>query len=119
MALASRYLVILPLLATLGASGALAADTARGKALFESDCANCHTLTKAETAKRGPHLENLFSRRFGAVEGFEYRMVWTEADPTWTPEHLNNYLNVHGRFDMAGRADLIEYLKRATQPAKR
>lgn len=118
MALASRYLVMLPLLAMLGASGARAADGAHGKALFEGDCGNCHTLRKSEPAKRGPYLENLFNRRYGAVEGFPYRMVWTEADPTWTPDHLNNYLKVHGRFDEAQRADVIEYLKQATIPPK-
>jgi cytochrome c len=109
-------LTALTLCAVFGVGGAQAADVATGKALFESDCANCHTLRKSEPAKRGPHLENLFNRRYGAVEGFDYRMVWTEADPTWTPEHLNNYLNIHGRFDTATRADLIEYLKRATVP---
>ena len=118
MTIAVRYLAAISLLATVGAHDALAADPKAGQALFESDCANCHTLREDEAGKRGPHLENLFSRRYGAVEGFEYRMVWTEADPTWTPEHLNNYLNVHGRFDVNGREDLIEYLKQATKPAR-
>ena len=118
MTIAVRYLAALSIVATVGAQGALAASADNGKALFESDCANCHTLRQDEPSKRGPHLENLFGRRYGAVEGFDYRMVWTQADPTWTPEHLNNYLNVHGRFDTEGRADLIEYLKQATKPAK-
>ena len=116
MTIAVRFLAIFILMVMVGARGASAADAAKGKALFESDCANCHTLHKNEPAKRGPHLENLFNRRYGAVEGFEYRMVWTAADPTWTPEQLNAYLNIHGRFDVAGREDLIEYLKEATKP---
>jgi cytochrome c2 len=110
-----RLLAAIALCAWLGAPDATA-DPAQGKALFESDCAACHTLRKAEAQKRGPHLENLFNRRYAAVEGFEYRMVWKEADPVWTPAHLNNYLNIHGRFDTAGRSDLIEYLERATAP---
>lgn len=109
------FLAFVPVLWLLGAPEALA-DPARGKALFESDCANCHTLRESEPAKRGPYLENLFNRKYGSVEGFEYRMVWTEADPTWTPKALNNYLNIHGRFDSGGRADLIEYLQQATKP---
>lgn len=108
--------VILSLFALACARPLAAADAERGKTLFESDCANCHALKKAEPAKRGPHLEGLFDRRYGSVEGFEYRMVWTEADPTWTPEYLDNYLNIHGRFEKGGRADLIEYLKQATKP---
>jgi cytochrome c len=118
MRLAVRTLAALSIAAAIGVPPALAADAESGKALFESDCANCHTLQKDEPAKRGPHLENLFERRYGTVEGFEYRMVWTEADPTWTADSLNNYLNIHGRFDVKGREDLIEYLKQATKPAK-
>ncbi len=116
MTIAVRCLAVLSLVLTVGARDAVAADAANGKALFESDCAHCHTLHKNEPAKRGPHLEDLFNRRYGTVEGFEYRMVWTEADPTWTPAALNNYLNIHGRFDVGGREDLIEYLKQATKP---
>ena len=113
---AVRCLAAISLVAMMGTQQALGADAEKGKALFENDCANCHTLRQDAAGKRGPHLENLFQRRYGAVEGFEYRMVWTEADPAWTPEHLNNYLNIHGRFDVEGRADLIEYLKLATKP---
>lgn len=116
MTIAVRCLAVLSLLAAVGAQDAFAADAAAGKALFESDCANCHTLRKDDPPKRGPHLENLFNRRYGAVEGFEYRMVWTDADPTWTPEELNKYLDIHGRFGVEGRQDLIEYLKQATKP---
>jgi cytochrome c2 len=114
MKVRGRFLAIIPILLAPGIPDA-AADPAQGRALFDSDCAACHTLRQSETAKHGPHLENLFNRRYGAVEGFEYRMVWTEADPTWTPDHLNNYLNIHGRFDTAGRADLIEFLQQATK----
>lgn len=93
-----------------------AADPANGRSLFEGDCAECHTLRASDPAGRGPHLENLFARRYGAVEGFEYRMVWTEADPTWTSDTLSDYLSIHGRVDGTDKADLIEYLKQATPP---
>ena len=110
-------LITIVSLVTLGISGTTqASDAPPGRALFESDCANCHTLRKGEPQKRGPHLENLFNRQYGAVEDFEYRMVWTTADPAWTAEELDAYLNIHGRYEKAGRADLIEYLKEATRP---
>lgn len=115
--LVANALTLLSFVLLMPMNGASAADMEAGKALFQSDCANCHTLRQSETQKRGPHLENLFGRRYASVEGFEYRMVWTEADPTWTPKQLDAYLNIHGRFDMAGRADLVEYLKEATKPS--
>lgn len=87
-----------------------------GRGLFESDCAKCHTLNADEPTKRGPHLEGLFSRRYGAVEGFPYRMVWKKADPVWTVEALDDYLFIHGRYDDAQRGILIQYLKEATRP---
>lgn len=102
-------------LLALGFSSAGAADAERGRALFEGDCGRCHTLRADVPGKRGPHLENLFQRRYGEVEGFPYRMVWKDANPTWTPAHLVNYLNIHGRFDAAQQADVIEYLVKATK----
>lgn len=113
---AAGALAALSCIMTISVDGAGAADMDAGKTLFQSDCADCHTLRQSEAPKRGPHLENLFDRRYASVEGFEYRMVWTDADPTWTPKHLDAYLNIHGRFDTDGRADLIEYLKAATKP---
>ena len=95
---------------------AMAADVAAGKAIFDGDCIQCHTLRADEAAKRGPHLENLFDRRYGAVEGFAYRMVWTRANPRWTRKHLDDYLVIHGRADAAGRQALIDYLTVATKP---
>lgn len=87
-----------------------------GGALFENDCAACHTLKADAPAKRGPHLEGLFDRRYGAVEGFPYRMVWKKADPVWTDKEIDNYLFIHGRYEAPDRATLIEYLKKATRP---
>lgn len=104
----SLALFLLPLCA------AKAAENERGKALFDQDCGTCHSLTAADASKRGPHLERLFSRRFGAVDGFPYRMVWKEADPVWTAAHLENYLKIHGRYDGPERTAVIEYLKKAT-----
>ena len=106
----------LALLIGAGVAPATAADVAAGKAIFDGDCIQCHTLRANEAAKRGPHLENLFARRFGAVEGCEYRMVWTQADPRWTRKHLDDYLVIHGRADDAGRQALIDYLMVATKP---
>ncbi len=99
----------------LTVAGAAKAEN-EGRGLFQNDCANCHTLRADEPAKRGPHLEGLFSRRYGAVQGFRYRMVWKTADPVWTVEALDDYLFIHGRYDDPERGILIRYLQDATRP---
>ncbi len=109
------FRAITSILTLLSVVGSANADIS-GRALFEKDCANCHTLKAVEPAKRGPHLEGLFDRRYGAVEGFPYRMVWKKADPVWTGKQLDDYLFIHGRYEAADRATLIEYLKEATRP---
>lgn len=92
-----------------------AGDAAEGHTVFDAKCANCHSLDPTTPGNRGPHLAGLFDRRYGAVEGFHYRMVWTDADPLWTREHLSNYLDIHHLPDEGKRADLIEFLFEATQ----
>ena len=42
-------------------------------------------------------------------------MVSTDANPLWTREHLNSYLEIHGVFEAEDRANLIEYLAEATK----
>ena len=94
---------------------ATAGDAAAGRGAFEAKCARCHSLDPDATGFRGPHLARLFDRRYGAVEGFYYRMVWTDANPIWTRAHLNNYLEIHGLLEAKERADLIEFLFEATR----
>nr|MDJ0972549.1 c-type cytochrome [Kiloniellales bacterium] len=62
---------------------ASAGDAAKGRADFEARCTKCHSLDPTASGYRGPHLARLFERRYGAVEGFPYRMVWTDANPLW------------------------------------
>lgn len=104
--------VLLPLLA----GPAQTADPVRGEMLFLGHCTKCHGFDPADLSKRGPHLQGLFNRRYGSVKGFYYRMVWPEADPVWTAAHLDNYLDIHRLPEASERADVIAYLRRATEP---
>ncbi len=92
-----------------------AGDAANGRTIFDTRCAKCHSFDPSASGKRGPHLAGLFDRRYGAVEGFPYRMVWTAANPLWTREHLNDYLEIHGVFEAEDRDNLVEYLVEATR----
>lgn len=42
-------------------------------------------------------------------------MVWTRADPRWTPEHLHSYLEIHRLSEARLRADAIAFLQAATR----
>jgi cytochrome c len=110
-------------MAAANASGA--EDPAKGKARFET-CVACHSL---ETGKNGvgPTLHGLFGRK-SASEDFVYSPAMRRANVTWTPELLSNYLAdpqagvfrgnrmpFSGMPDPQSRADLIAYLKQATQ----
>jgi cytochrome c len=111
----SRCLTFVCFLAATFALPAHGADPAKGRELFTSICAKCHSLDPAEVDKRGPHLSGLFERRYGSVEGFPYRMVWPDADPLWTKKDLNSYLEIHRIPEADQRADIIEYLFEATR----
>ena len=109
------YWIAACVLALALAQTATAADPSGGAALFESRCAMCHSLDPSEAGTRGPHLSGLFQRRYGAVKGFPYRMVWTAADPVWTRAHLDGYLEIHRLPEAAERSAMIDYLEQATR----
>lgn len=107
---------------------ALAADAERGAQIFKK-CARCHALGDgAEKIKRtGPHLNGIFGRRAGSVEGFKYSKAMRRASAdglVWTTAALDIYIenpkNLVSRTRMifAGlhseveRADLLAYLRR-------
>jgi len=112
---------LLAALLALSLSGALvraaekpAGDAATGRQVFGAYCAKCHSFDPAETGKRGPHLAGLLQRRYASVPGFPYRMVWPLADPAWTAEQLDAYLEIHRLAEAKPRADLIAFLVAAT-----
>ncbi len=96
------------------ASTQVPGDPAAGRQVFEAYCAKCHSLDPKQAGKRGPHLSGLLQRRYAAVEGFPYRMVWPLADPVWTPGHLDGYLEIHRLAEPGLRADAIAFLVAAT-----
>jgi cytochrome c len=105
---------------------AAAQDAQRGKALFDQ-CAACHSFDPARN-ETGPHLKGLFGRKVAGVGDFIYSPPLRRADFVWTPELLDKFLAEPqappfrgNRMPFAGmpapqaRADLIAYLKQASQ----
>jgi cytochrome c len=106
-------------------AAAAAEDPVKGKMEFEQ-CATCHSL-EAGANGVGPTLHGLFGRK-SASEDFRYSPAMQRANVTWTPELLDSYLAdpqggvfrgnrmpFAGIPDAQARADLIAYLKQATQ----
>lgn len=75
--------------ALLGAATpGLAADAARGEAIFKT-CAACHT---ERPNAMGPSLKGVFGRKAGAVEEFRYSNAMKHADFVWDAANLKAYI---------------------------
>jgi cytochrome c len=101
-------------------------DPVRGEQIYQR-CFACHAIDRDRT---GPRHAGLFGRVAGSVPGFPYSAAMKQAGAkglVWNEETLNAFLEspttyIPGtRMGYAGikdpqeRADLIAYLKKATQ----
>ncbi|WP_207482308.1 c-type cytochrome [Arenibaculum pallidiluteum] len=114
-------LAALVLAAPLGAASALAQDAAKGKQLYEANCARCHAVTNQ--AGTGPGLAGVVGRKSGDTADFAYSRAMRRADLTWSDQTLEEYLSdpvgrvpgnkmpYSGLPTPAERADVIAYLK--------
>ncbi len=82
-----------PMLALLALSttGAIAQDIAAGERSWNK-CRACHQI--GETAKNGvgPHLNGLFGRHSGAVDGYAYSAANKNSGITWDEAVFADYI---------------------------
>jgi len=124
------YAIVVAALLTLlvGSYAALSeGNSVRGQRVFGA-CAACHSL-QPDQNMTGPSLADLWGRKAGSLASFaRYSSALKSANITWNdktldewigdPQHLvpGNEMTFDGVKDAHQRADLLAFLKQATQP---
>ena len=112
------------------AAAPLAQDAASGEKTF-AQCRACHQI--GETAKNavGPHLNGLFGRKAGTVEGYSYSPSNKSSGIVWDEAAFSEYIRdpkakvpgtkmvYAGLKDDKRIQDLIAYLKQFDSTGKR
>ena len=122
--------VVLGLGGLLAAGAAVAATdaaAARGQQVY-ARCMACHAI---EANRTGPQHCGVFGRRAGTAPGFDgYSKAMRDSGVVWNERTLDRFLRnpmqavpgttmgYAGVKDAAERADLIAWLREATQPGK-
>lgn len=114
--------VVSPVLAVDG-------NATRGQRAF-SACAQCHSL-EPNRSMTGPSLAELWNRKAGSLTSFpRYSHALQSSDVVWNdktldewlkdPEHVvpGNQMTFPGVKDAQQRADILAFLKQATQPGR-
>jgi cytochrome c2 len=107
--------------------GVFVALSVRGQRLFGA-CAGCHSL-QPDQNMTGPSLAGAWNRKAGSLASFtRYSLALQSANIVWNdktlddwitdPQHLvpGNQMTFDGIKDARQRADLLAFLKQATQP---
>jgi cytochrome c len=122
-------LAIAMLLLTGGRATAEPGDVARGERVYRA-CFACHSL-EPNRNMTGPSLAELWNRRSGSLASFpRYSAALKSAGIIWTddtldewikdPQHFipGNTMTFPGMKDARQRADLLAFLRDATQPGR-
>jgi len=99
-----------------------------GAGLYKK-CARCHAFRSDLIQRSGPHLQNLFGRRAGSVEGYKYSQALTGKTFEWNektvfelfdkgPDVLlpGTKMPIQKVTDASRLHELVDYLKELTSP---
>ena len=79
---------VLALLLVLAATPAFAAD---GKALFDDNCAECHTVGPAST-ETAPSLKGVVGRKIASLSDFQYSAALKAKGGVWTDNAQDKWM---------------------------
>ncbi len=112
------------MLATLGAlslQAHAAGDVEKGKDVFSTECAECHSVREGKN-KKGPSLFAVVGRKAATVADATYSDALKASGILWSPDKVDAYvaapkklvpggkMKYDGLASAAERADLIAYL---------
>lgn len=125
----SMALVVLGISTALSPSLAADGNATRGQRVFNA-CGQCHSL-EPNRSMTGPSLAELWNRKAGSLASFpryspalqSSNIVWNDKtldDWIRDPQHVvpGNEMTFPGVKDAQQRADLLAFLKQATQPRR-
>ncbi len=107
------------------ADASLFGDPDRGAQIFRQ-CTGCHQVGEAAVNRAGPHLNGIFGRRAGALDGFKYSKAMQRAfgdGLVWDVEQLDAYIenpralisgtrmSFRGLKDAQERHDVVAFLR--------
>jgi cytochrome c len=114
--------VVLVLLVTTGAGAPQGQEATAGRAVFQTNCAICHTI-QPNRSLIGPSLFGVVNRPAGQIAGFHYSEANKRSGLTWDPATLDRYLTAPrqvvpgtlmtfpGLKDPSQRAEVIAFLE--------
>jgi cytochrome c len=117
-----RFFVLSAALLLAGFGQAQAQDAAAGEKVF-AQCRACHQVGENAKNAVGPHLNGLFGRTAGSVEGYNYSPANKNSGITWDEAVFREYIQnprakipgtkmiYAGLKDEQRINDLIAYLK--------
>lgn len=104
------------------AGSAHAASAAKGKEVFQSQCAACHSVQKGQNGI-GPSLYGVYGSKAASVSGYDFSSALKSSKIVWNQKTLNKFLadpqgyvtgtkmTYMGLPNASKRADVIAYLK--------
>ena len=125
-----RSLLVAAALVAVAPGAALAQDAAAGEKTF-AQCRACHQVGPTAKNVVGPHLNGLFGRKAGTVEGYNYSPANKNSGITWDEAVFREYIkNPRGKIpgtkmiyaglkDEQRINDLIAYLKQFDATGKK
>ncbi|MBO6639106.1 MAG: cytochrome C [Roseitalea sp.] len=104
------------------------AEMENGERQFARKCSICHALTADGGRRAGPTLFQVFGRKAGARQDYQYSRTLDESDLVWTEETIDRLFEIGPDHFIPGskmpmqqitgagdRKDLVDFLKEMTQ----